>query len=58
MMCDHITHPDHWAGDQGDVIAALGDQHRVDTVTIRWADHPHLVCGLDIVGDHRGYEIR
>ncbi len=21
--CDHITHPEHWSGDAGDVITAL-----------------------------------
>jgi hypothetical protein len=23
MMCDHITHPETWRGDEGDVVAAL-----------------------------------
>lgn len=22
-MCEHIVHPEHWAGDAGDVVAAL-----------------------------------
>ena len=29
MSCNqgHITHPEHWHGDEGDVVQALAEEH-------------------------------
>ena len=35
-MCEYVTHPEHWPGDQGDVVAALGDQCRRGTHPEHW----------------------
>lgn len=51
-MCEYVTHPEHWPGDQGDVVAALGDQCRRGTITIRYGDQPYggVLSSYDMVG--------
>lgn len=50
-MCEYVTHPEHWPGDQGDVVAALGDQCRRGTITIRYGDQPYggVLSSYDMV---------
>lgn len=51
MSCDkHLTHPERWPGDCGAVAEAL-------SAFSPW-DHSRFAGGYEIVGDHRGFEIR